>query len=215
MAIRYYLSGTTNYNVQSIGGGQTAGYYGQASVTGNTDLSLTISGGKITNTSTNREFTITGNTYVVSDEGNYLMKASDNAAYLLSDSNTLATGMTIISGVWVVMGWDSDEGIDIEPIVYYPADSYTVSNLNVDSEIVSGYDDLAKLTKLTYTVTKNDDPTVTQNVTYSYFIVPAEVTAEKSVHLTDNENAILLVIPALVIIAIIIGVLAVAMRGRE
>ena len=216
MSLRYYKQGTDNYHVQSIGGGQIAGYYGDASVNSGLDLTLTINATAITNTASARTFTTTGNTYTISNSGEYVMKSSDTPAYLLGDSNTIATGLTIVSSVWVVMGWDSNTGAEIEPAVYYPASEYTISNIDVDATDVSGYIGVTKLNKVTYTVTKNDDPTVTANVTYSYFIVPASITGELSQHLTPGQNSLVGVIPIMVIVTLLMtAVGAIALRRND
>lgn len=216
MSIRYYKEGTDNYHVQSIGGGQTAGYYGNASVNSGYDLTLNISAASIANPDNTRSYSTTGNTYIVSTSGEYVMKSSDTPAYLLGDSNTIATGLTIVSSVWVVMGWDSNTGAEIEPAVYYPANEYTISNVNVDASDVDGYIGVTKLNKVTYTVTKNDDPTVTANITYSYFIVPASVTGELSQHLTPGQISLMGAIPVMVIVALLmVAVGAIAYRRAD
>ena len=52
------------------------------------------------------------------------------------------------------------------------------------------------------------------SATYTYFVAPHEITVEKSVHLTNNENELLAVIPVLVIVAILIGVVALVIRSK-
>lgn len=209
MSYRFYKSGTDNYIIQSIGGSQNAGYYGTASVTNAANLSVTVTADSITNTVSDRAFTTTGNTYVISDSGDYVMKGANTGAYVLGDSATLAAGLTIFNSDWIIMGWDSDTGAEIIPTVYYPTESYTISNVVVYAEDVDGYEDISTLEKITYTLTSDSDSTVTTTITYSYFIVPTEVTAEKSSHFSIMEIGLLAVIPVIMLIA----VLLVAVRG--
>lgn len=211
LAIRYYKQSSGTYFVQSIGEGN-AGLYGYASSAGNTDVSITLnSSGWTYNTST---IQLDGDVYVISDAGDYVMKTPAADAYMLEDSSSAALGITVIGGEWVIMGWNSDSGVDIQPAEYYPPNGYTITNTAIDSTEQSNYKGLSTLNKVTFTATKVSDSSVSANVTYSYFIVPAEVTAERSVHLTDNQNALFAVIPMLVIVAILIGVVALVIRSR-
>lgn len=47
------------------------------------------------------------------------------------------------------------------------------------------------------------------------YILPYKVTAERAVHFTDSQNAIFAAIPVMVIIALLIGVVALVLRNRQ
>lgn len=214
LALRYYVQSGERYFLQSIGVGN-AGAYGYASTTNNTDLSITLdSSGWTYNKTTPVTTTVTGNVFVISETGDFVMKNPASNAYLLEDSSTAALGVTVIGGVWVIMGWNSDNGSEIQPEEYYPPDGYVISATVVDSSEVSGYEGLSTINKVTFTATKADDSTVSGNVTYSYFIVPAEVTAERSIHFTPGQNAIFASIPVMIILAVLLGVVALVIRSR-
>ena len=148
-------------------------------------------------------------------EYGYITKTPTAKAYVNGDTEIFGIGYSTVGGTWqnvFSISGTIDDGITVSLISTSLGDDPTISNEQTVYETVSGYKDLYQFEKETFTATYNGTDTP---LTYSYVIVPAEVTAEKSIHLTDSENAILLVIPALLIVAIIIGVLAVAMRGRE
>lgn len=147
----------------------------------------------------------------VDPAGDMIMKGATDKAYMLPDSKLYAAGISTFAtgtfGGLFITG--NVEGVTITS----PLSGVTVNN---DVVIVATnnnkYVDLVDLEKITFSTTYSG---TTVDQTYSYFVVPYEVTAEKAVRLSANENAILLVIPALLIIAILIGILAVAFRMRE
>lgn len=151
--------------------------------------------------------------YVIDPNGTYVMKESTEAAHLNGDSEIYAIGRTTGDGInaKIKITGNIDDGFTATVI---GSSNYTTSNIVADYSEDSSHIDLYDLKNISLTITNTG---TSQSITavYSYFIVPAEVTAERSVHLSDNENAILLVIPALLIIAIIIGILAYAIRMRE
>lgn len=213
-SIRYYVSGS-DYILQSLGGGQASGYYGNASIVSTSNLNLTITSTTITNNTSNKAFTTTGNTYVISDSGDYVMKNPDAAAYVLDDSETLAIGLTVISGSFVIMGWDSDVGADVEPVVYYPPTGYTISGLEITSAEVNGYDNLSIFSKVDYVVTLDSDTTVNRAVTYSYFIVPASVTAEITNHPAGVELTIIQMLPVLFLVGVLLFTVSMFISNRR
>lgn len=136
------------------------------------------------------------------------MKKPTETPYLLGDSSIYAMGVTSgITGLIKIEGTIND-GVDIDVI---GNNSETISNIVIDKTAVSGYKDLYKVSKITFDVEISG---VTTSCTYNFFIVPYEVTAEKSQHLDTNEIAIFGAIPVLVIVALLIGVLALYMRSR-
>lgn len=237
-----YSSGTWYFNdVEQISGSTITSNTGSSAVLG-TNWSIRangwIRGETITGNSTNpitivandtvtvqdgnsTPITVDNSGYGVKNDGNYVMTAYNQSCYVLGDSTIYATGQSSVGTGRCVVHLEGSINDGITGHVYaIKNDSYTdltISNIVVDYEEVAGHKDLYKLNKVTADISMldGDSNTISGSVTYSSYVVPYEVTAERSIHLTDSENTILLVIPALLIIAILIGILAVAFRMRE
>lgn len=207
-------------------GSSGSGYYlniigvdsGGTSITGSGSCTATVSGSTIVvdfktagGSDVTKTFNFTQLYSIVKDESDAVMKYSTSSVFIKGDSEVYATGLTNVSNWANAFHFEGtyDDGITISSPNLTTA---TFDNITWNIEPVAGYDDLYKLTSIEFDIT---DSGTTVHATYSYFGVPSEVTADKSVQLTSNESAMLMVIPALLIVAIIIGVLAVAMRGRE
>lgn len=132
----------------------------------------------------------------------YVMKKADKPAYMLEDSEFMAVGVTSMS-VWNTGILITGTLDDYTPTIFYPPNlTTTVTNKAIVDTAIDEYIDLYSLDKLTFTI---NDGTTTVDATYSYFIVPTEVTAERSIHPDANTNALLNLIPLLVIVGIILG----------
>ena len=128
------------------------------------------------------------------------MKKSDAISYMNADSPIFGEGRSNIG---------SQIGVAI--MVEGTVDSVTVSEISSysasfgDPTIVktanANHKDLYELQKITFTGTIG---TESSDLTYSYFIVPSEVTAERSVHFSPGENALIGAIPIMVIIALVL-----------
>lgn len=162
-----------------------------------------ISGGLTTT------YTYSSSAYVINPDGDgeytYVMKNASTSAYVNGDSMIHFIGATNVSssGTVAVYGEGTlDDGIDLETIGLRNVSTATYSTPTATYSAVSGYDDLFSLDKYEFTITY--DGTSSYDATYSYFIVPAEVTAEKSEHLNTSEIGLLAVIPVLIIVALLI-----------
>ena len=143
----------------------------------------------------------------------YVMKKADKAAYLLNDSEYLAMGVTSMSAWNTVIQITGTVEDFTATIVYPPNLTTTVTNKAIDSETVSGYNGLNSLDKLTFTI---NDGTTSVNATYSYFIVPAEVTSELTNHLTPGQISLMGAIPVMVIVALLMAAIgAIALRRAD
>ena len=148
---------------------------------------------------------------IVPTNDDAVLKVSTASVYILGDTDLSMSGLTAIANWYDVIHIEGsyDDGLTItSPNLA----GVTFDNVEWNITEVNSHIDLYKLTSIEFDAHYNGN---TQHVTYSYFGVPSEVTAERSVHFSANENAILLAIPALAIVAIIIGVLALAFRNRE
>ena len=183
-----------------------------------TAMDITISGGTITADST----TTTSQTVSVSatytelwvyslTPTDYVMKKADKIAYLNEDSEYLAMGVTTVTQ-WNTIIKVTGTVNDFDVAIVYP-DGVTATTTNKDVVIVenTGYLDLYELDKLTFTVS---DGTNTVNAVYSYFIVPATVTAEKAIHADEPTREVLEIMPLILIAGLIIGVLGYVVYSR-
>ena len=151
--------------------------------------------------------------YCISTDGPYVMKSPNKNVYIKGDSEVHGFGVTNVTGagnlVLDVVG-TIDDGVTVTSISNAGA-STTFSTPTITATPDSNYKDLYSLEKITFVATASGNDT---NVTYSYFLVPYEVTAEKAEHLTTGQIELLDVIPILVIVAILLGVIALVIRSR-
>ena len=182
-------------------------------------MTVTFASGSVvaTNGNTSKTVSSVSELYGLVDAGDYVMKKTDAVAYLnsgseiVADSEIYATGQTY-SGSNNIL-WHLEGTIDD---MKYPDEfnsSYTVTNQTINGAYSTKYNDLYELNNLQFTVTTSGS--IVYNVTASFFVVPAEVTAEKTVHMTDVENTIVSIIPILTVVGLILGVLAFFYSRRE
>ncbi len=189
-------------------------------------------------TNANDEIVISGNglsgngTYAMQGygadpDGNYLMTPYNSSVYMLGDSPIYATGVSEYTGgsrfIVHIEGTIAD-GVTITVSSIRNGNTLTdvsVTNVQINSTEVEGYKNLYKLTGITADVSftsqsgENDPVSESGSISYTSYVVPYEVTAEKSVHFTDNQNAIFAAIPIMVIVALLIAVVALVFRGRD
>ena len=177
-------------------------------------VTVTIEDGTITFTGV----TSTDNTYTASstfttgycinpnDDGDYqyIMKTPTSKAYLKGDSEIYGIGYSSIGGVWnniFSISGTIDDGISVT-LVSTPLDPEpTISDETTVYTTVDGYKSLYQFEKETFNATYDGNVI---GLTYSFVIVPAEVTAELSEHLSTAEIAIVAVIPILFIVSLLI-----------
>ena len=131
----------------------------------------------------------------------YVMKKMDKAAYITNESEYFGAGITAMTTWNTAISIDGDYEDFDATIIFPPNLTTTVTNKAIVETEVSGYEDLYSLDKLTFTI---NDGTTTVDATYSYFIVPAKVTAELSQHLDSGEIALLAVLPLLAITTLLL-----------
>ena len=159
--------------------------------------------------------TYTAPIYCISSDGNYVMKKSNESAYMLKDTEFIGLGVTTITGAGskVILVKGTIEDGATATIVTTSGTAATLTDPVLTSASVAGYVDLYQLDKITFKgqVAGSADT----NITYSYFVVPAEVTAELSVHPDSATNALLSAIPIIAMIGIVLAVVGVAIVGRN
>lgn len=216
--IRYGQDPSSGYYLQPVG--SLRGAYG--SETNKTTLTISVSGGSLTATIADEGATPTTKTISVTEgygivaNGSYVMKASNQTAYMLADSPIVAMGLTTLDGVWsnTFQITGNVEGVEVTQIIPHPA-TYTISNVEVNAESSASYIDLYELQSITFDATLISDTTKVHACTYNYFIVPAEVTAELSEHLTPGLIALMGAIPVLVIVALLVVAVGVVARRND
>lgn len=154
--------------------------------------------------------------YVLDKNGSLVMKNKDEPAYMNADSEFFAIGVTASAGfplnVFKITGNIEDGATVTNPIHKAGGNDFVASNVVVHSSEVNGYLGLYSLDKFTFTAT---DGTDTINATYSYFLVPYVVTAEKAIHADAMTNTIISIIPIFVVLAILMGIVGLMYFNRN
>lgn len=180
-----------------------------ASASSNFDA--TISGGTasimLDTESDPRILTYTEAYFIQPDKSDYVMKKSNESAYMNSDSPIYSLGYTSLSygggndnAVLKITG--NVESVNIQAVRQSSAYEVAFSNIVIDHTAVSNYLDLYKFDKITFTATEND----TANACiYSYVIVPTEITADRSVSMAGPLGVLVGVIPLLMVAGLVTG----------
>jgi hypothetical protein len=188
-----------------------------------TAINLVVTEGTITGTYTSStgdhdaDWTYTEFTGMVTSEESRIM-AKNVPQYINSDSLIDTTGLSHPTGFdfFVIhLTGSMDDGITVNLYNQNTGaaiTNVTVSNATVNATPVSGYEDLYQLNSVTFTLT--DSNSVSADVTYTIYTVPSEVTAERSVHFNDGQIAIFDAIPIMIIVAILLGVIALVVRSK-
>lgn len=139
--------------------------------------------------------------YVISDSGEYVMKKSNESAYVLSDTVFFGAGRSTIGtsdSEFLMLSGTVEDGATFTTL---RGSENTFTTPVIDATAIAGHEDLYDLSKVTTTATNS---TGSSNLTYSYFIVPAEVTAERSVHASPVESTLIGLIPLLMMVGILL-----------
>lgn len=208
--IRYGNGGSSvGYYMQSIGGNvglyfNTVNNTGKFTIT-NSESGLTIVSEPTGGTTTTNSYTY-DRAFGIAKIGNWVMKSPTQTVYMNGNSDVIAMGLTSLDGVWsnaFYISGNIDDGISV--IQYSPSPAtYSISDIENDSKRVDGYIDLYTLNKITFNATNISDSSLVTPVTYNYFIVPAEVTAERSAHASPVEATLIGLIPLLMMVGILL-----------
>lgn len=184
-----------------------------------TTMSLTYSGGIVTATNGNTTRTVSdvSEIFGIVEKGSYVMKKSTSVAYLNSGSEIIADSEIYASGQSSSgnnnLFWHMEGTIDN---MEYPDtfnENLTVTNEEIHGAYDNTHDDLYKLENLTFTVTTSG--LVVYNITASYFVVPLNVTADRTVYVDGPTGDILAVIPILMVLGIVIGAIALFIKTKR
>ena len=213
--LRYFpLGSASNMQVwgssySGVGVGQSTGVVATFTIT-SSGITLEKSDGSATQTASH-----TGKYFAINKAGDYIMKKSDKTAFVLEDSSIFYAGgiSTVGAGgnITSIYFEGSTEEIDYTVM----RSGVTVSNSNVVYTDVSDYIGLVNLDRVTFTTTyETGGETYTNNQTYSYFLVPYEVTAEKSVHPDDALSSVIDLLPLIAGIGLFIILVAEFLYSR-
>lgn len=219
LIVRYTVVGGGVVYIEMLGD-----YYTQinSTVSDATKATITVSGMTVTylddrTSPVTHTYNITGDSYcIIPGDGPYteIMKDGSVPAYVLADTEIYLIGTTLANPTIGVYGYGSiDDGITLET-AYKPNSVTTVSYSNVvtTATAVNNYKDLYSLEKFEFTIDYDGN---TMDSTYTYFVVPAKVTAERAYHFNATEIDLLNIAPMLLIIAIALGLLFPMLRNRE
>lgn len=212
-----YADGSSIQYIQMTYGGIE---YISASTSAATDITVVCSEGTATatiytdgtaGTTKTAEYT---ELYVISgDTGDYVMKDSDESVYMASDSEFVALGSTALGSGRCVLRIDGtiEDGATVT-VIGSSYDDTTTSDITVNTTDLDEYIGYS-LSTITFTVNANDTD---YDATYSYFIVPSEVTLELREHMGEEAINLIEVLPVLLIVGLfVVTVGAIYFRNKD
>ena len=214
-AIRYITAAgsTITTTIQYIG--PTASEYVQVTTAGTADLTITLEAGDMTitdGTTTNTADYTTA--YYPNSNGSMIMKAANSSAYLLKDSSIInANGITQVGTVGVGVHFEGTVADGYEFTLYRNSNNTEVTNVESNYVENKDYIGVIELTTVTFDMTPEEGDATA--ATYSYFLVPYQITAELSQHLTPGQIALMGAIPVLVIVALLVVAVGVVARRND
>ena len=184
------------------------GYVDSVSSADSETLSVSVSSGTLTwtaNSETPVSRSYSDYVIAVDDNGNKIMKGADDKAYMLPDSELYAAGISTFGTAY--FGGVYIQGTVEDVTIEAPLTGVTVNDdIEIITTNVSSYVDLVSLEKITFSTTY-DGTDIDQ--TYSYFVVPYEVTAEKSIHADATTILLFQTIPVFIVLGMIVAVVGV------
>ena len=148
---------------------------------------------------------------IVKNPDDAVLKVSTQAVYIKGDTELSVSGLTSIPDWYDIIHFEGtyDDGITITSPNVPDA---TFDNIQWNIEPVDGYNDLYKLTSIEFDAHYDD---TVRHTTYSYFGVPLQVTAERSVHPSATTIEMLEIIPIMVLIGIVLATIGLVMFKRN
>lgn len=202
------------FAVRCVSGNLTCQFYGNGSyVTGNEtypNVTVTYSGGQInaTNGTASKAISNVDQVYCIASSGDYVMKDSNKPAYLKTDSEIFATGLTWFGSQVLVTNIVGD----VENLTYTLNAGYTLGDKTVNYSEDAIHLDTIKLDNIVFDVTNPSG--VHSTVTFSYFVVPHEIIADRTNPLDSSSATILMVIPIIFIVSLLVVAVS-AVRAKN
>lgn len=200
-------------------------------ITGIKYLDITVSNGSITGsfqTPSNEspltwpETTYTECYIASTEKQDWIMSTYTDSVKMLGDSHIHAFGQTVLttegSPVTALIKIDGNisDGVDVSVLNATTGEEYataTIDDLSINATAVNGYLNLYDLTSITFKAKILDTDGWT-NVSYSAYIVPASVTAEKAIHADENTASMIAMIPFILIMGIVLMFVGVVLVRR-
>lgn len=215
--LRYYrnatVSGVQMYSNVGYISVNSGGSYDTATIT-ISETQLVITDG--TNT---RTVSIGTHGFVLNVDGNgpLTLKTPTDSAYILDDSEIYLCGTTFVTGSGTndfvgVFGYGTVNEVTLSSF-YGNTGNNTVSfgTPVINAVAVDSHVDLYQISNVVFPLTQNS---ATVTATYSYFVVPTEVTAERAVHVTESEGAIMDLIPLIIGLGLVLMTVAFFLRKK-
>lgn len=220
LIIRYYNNGSDIFM-------QAFGAYYMSLISNSqsaTTFTATVSGGSVdividSTPEISNTYSIGTDCYIANPDntGDYsvVMKKADVSAYVNGDSKIVLMGNSITdysSAIALYATGTLNDGLTFTTL-YKPSNVTTVtySDPVVTYSEVDNHKDLYTLDKYQFNIIRDGSPTA---VTYSYFVVPNEVTAERTVHMSGALATLVNIIPLLIAFGLIIGIAGVVIYKR-
>lgn len=209
-SLRFLASGDFQYI------GNANADYLFVSKSGTDDLNITLNSGDVTLASGTQTKTNTYTTaYYPDNEGAMIMKKANESAYLLKESSIIsANGITNVPGGSVGIRFTGTINDGFNFTYYRNAGGWSEANVVAHYEEITKYTDLVSLSNITFDLVPESGTEV--GATYSYFLIPYEVTAQVAEPLDSGSIAIMKAIPIMVIVALLmLAVGAIAYRRAD
>jgi hypothetical protein len=173
-------------------------------------LTINFDNGTLTYATDSKTYTSDENVRILNPDGKYTMTMANAPATILKDT-TIIVG----DGTTTVNQWYNRFYIEgtVENINVTPTEGITVSNIQVNTTPNDEYKEAVTLNSITFDAT---DGTNTIDATYNRVIVPIEIDAELTQHLTSGQIALMGAIPVMVIVALLMAAVgAIALRRAD
>lgn len=211
--IRMILYDNGNVAIRSF---HSTGYYSVDSTNVSNSATFSISESSIVATlvndgeSTSRTISSLSDVMVIDSDGKYVMKKGK--AYVNGDSTIIFAGLTNLGGAdFGYRGVGSIEGGFTNSFFYGDNRNPSITDLVLDAVESNNHVDLYIFDEMTFEATIDNasgEGTTTAEILYDSFIVPVEVSADRTNPLTGVLVTILDVLPIVVFIGLLLGIVA-------
>lgn len=181
------------------------------------DATFTASGGNCNmswgETSVDRTYT---SLYIPSSNGPLVMKKYDEPAYMNADSEFVAIGTSDIGtdNVGIKIIGSIEDGATITTWKSPGNATWTFSNIVINSTPVDTHKDLYELSTITADAVNDATTPQSGTITYSYYMVPLEITAERSIHPEGATKVLMDLLPVLIGAGLLLGVAGYVIKRR-
>lgn len=209
--LKWYNLGSTTIGVQFYSGTVRM----DGNVSSSKDMTVSIESGSVSvtaGTDTNT-YTLGDYAYMLDSSGNYVLKDANATAKVMAD-----TEIVLVDVVQVASGYPAgifangniEDGLTYSAYFYNPS-TVAFASPTQASASVNGHIDLYNVSGFGVTATQGD---TTKTLTFNSFIVPSEVTAERTVHAGDSVIQIMSILPIFIVLGMIVAVVWIIFKKR-